>query len=274
MLFKKHRNKNDYVFSDSGHWVRDFTKPLSKPLDINNLIPISDMKIMLENETNNHGRIYQNIDTENMVHSKILIIGDGYSFEKSQEALKNLPSDVVVIGVNGTLNRWDNSRRMNYYVINNPYEDSLFYLQNAKTLPKCIASTRTYSGFLKDYKSMIYTYAPVTDEVYSGVVGETNSFVDDYRNPICAAISLSYKFKVKKLMVMSLAELYDEERPGTQKTTDGLWIYPQQKTALSLIDANFCWLQKAKIDVGYNDKGSDYKFATYISTDMTRRFFS
>jgi hypothetical protein len=274
MILKKHRNKNDYCLSRSGHWVRDFTKPLSRPLDINNLIPISDMTIMLQNETSNHGRIYQNIESENINHPKILIIGDGYAFEEVQESLKDLPTDVIIMGVNGTLNRWKSSKRINYYIINNPYEESLLYLQNTKNLPKCIASTRTYSNFLKDYKGLTFTYAPVIDEVYSGIRTECSSFIDDYRNPICAAISLSYKFKVKKLMIMSVTELYKEERPGMRKTKDDLWIYPQQEMALSLIDANFYWLQKAKIDVGYNDKGSDYEFATYISTDTIRRFFS
>ena len=73
---------------------------------------------------------------------------------------------------------------------------------------------------------------------------------------------------------MSVADLYKEERPGTEQTKDGLWVYPQQKMAHSLVDANLYWLQKAKIDIGYNDVGLDYKHATYITTDMIRRFFT
>jgi hypothetical protein len=271
---KKHRNRNDYILSKNGMWVRDFTKPLIKGVDINNLISIPDMQIMLENEMRNHDKLYQKIETEDFHYEKIVIIGDGYQCKEKQKLLENLPNDVLIFGVNKAFAAWDCSRRLNYYIVNNPYEECLFYYPPiVKSWPKCLASTRVYPDFIKHYKGTIYLYNPVVDEIYSGVKKEVNYFVDDYRNPVCAAICLAYKFKVKKLLLMSILDLYETERPGTEKHND-LWIYPQQKTAHSIIDANLYWLQKAKISVVYNDSGPDYEFATYINDSEVKGYFN
>ena len=275
MKIKKHKNKNDYALSKSGHWVRDFTKPLVKGIDINNLIPFSDMETMLQNEMKNQERLTQKIESEEFSHPKIVIVGDGYKFDEAQEILKTLPEDVIVIGVNGAFARWGNTRRMNYYVVNNPYSDSMTYFPSSlKAWPRCITSSRTYPGFLEAYKGLMYMYAPVRDEVYSGINSDLEAFVDDYRNPVCAAISLAFRFKVKKLLLLSLLEMYEQERPAAEKVKGNLWIYPQQRMAHSLIDVNLYWLQKAKIDIGYNDSGLDYEFATYIPADKVKRFFN
>jgi hypothetical protein len=274
MKIKKHRNKNDYALANSGVWVRDFTKPLIRSLDINNLISIPDMQIMLENEIKNHDKLYQKIETEDFNHDKIVIIGDGYKQKEKQKLLESLPADVLVIGVNKAFAMWECNHRLNYYVVNNPYDECLFYYPpSVKYWPKCIASTRTNPDFLRNYRGTTYLYNPVPDEIYSGIRTESNYFVDDYRNPVCAALCLAYKFKVKKLLLLSLLDLYEEERPGTEQHK-GLWIYPQQKTAQSIIDANLYWLQKAKISVTYNDSGPDYEFASYITDSEVKGYFN
>lgn len=271
---KNHRNKNDYALSRSGHWVRDFTKPLVKGIDINNLIPHSDMNLMLTNEMKNQEKLNQKIESEEFSHPKIIIIGDGYKLDENQELLKTLSEDVVIIGVNSAFARWKGIRRMNYYVVNNPYDDCKNYLSsNNKVWPKCIASTRTSPQFMERYKGLTYIYAPVKDEVYSGINNDLEAFVDDYRNPVCAAIALAFRFKVKKLLLLSLLEMYEQKRPATDKVKD-LWIYPQQRMAHALIDTNLYWLQKVKIDVGHIDECLDYQFATYISKDSIKRFFN
>ena len=71
---------------------------------------------------------------------------------------------------------------------------------------------------------------------------------------------------------MSTLEMYNEEKPGTEMEKNN-WIYPQQKMAKHLVDANLYWLQKAKIEVKYSDTEPDYEFATYITTDNLKRFF-
>lgn len=274
MLIKNHVNKNEYCLSRSGHWVRNFTKPIIKPVDINDITPLNDIKLILENEFKNGLKKYQTL--EEGVHDKVVIIGDGYAFEESVKAIEELPPDVIVMGVNKSFAKWESQRRLNYYVVNNPYQECLYYYpQIIKTWPRCLASTRTNAHFLEVYKGSLYTYSPTTGDSYSGPCqATTNNLIDDYRNAICAAVVLSYKFKVKKLVLMSTLEMYESERPGTGKVNDDLWIYPQQKMAHHLIDANLYWMQKAKINVGYTNSGLDYEFATYIKVADLKRFFN
>jgi len=274
MLIKNHINKNEYCLSKCGYWVRNFTKPIIKPVDINDITPLDDMKLILENELKNGLKRYQSM--EDAVHDKIVIIGDGYGFEESVKAIEQLPPDVIVMGVNKSFAKWSSQRRLNYYIVNNPYQECLYYYpQIIRSWPKCIASTRTNAHFLEVYQGLLYTYSPTSGEAYSGPYKETtNNLIDDYRNAVCAAIVLSYKYKVKKLALMSTLEMYASERPGTEKVKNGLWVYPQQKMAHELIDANLYWMQKAKINVGYTDSSLDYEFATYINLADLKRFFN
>jgi hypothetical protein len=273
MLIKHHINKNEYCLSRSGHWIRNFTKPAVKPIDINDITPLEDMKLIVDNEFKNSIKRYQTM--ENTFHEKAIILGDGYAFEESVRAIEELSADVIVIGVNKTFSRWKSPRTLNYYVVNNPYQDCLYYYPQVITSwPRCIASSRTYPHFLEVYKGSLSIYSPICGEVYSGPYNDSDFFIDDYRNSICAAIGLCYKFKVKKLMLMSTLEMYQEERSGTIPAKNGLWTYPQQKIANDLIDANLYWMQKAKIDVGYTNSGLDYEFATYINVADLKRFFN
>jgi hypothetical protein len=273
MIIKNHPNRNDYCLAKCGYWVRDFTKSATKPCDINDMTPLEDVKLIIENEFKNNLRKYQ-IAESNVIHDKIVIIGDGYGFEKSVKLIEELPPDVTIMGVNGSFAKWKSERRLNYYVVNNPYQECLYYYpQIIRTWPKCIASTRTNPNFLEIYKGLLYIYSPVNCEVYSGIIKEEYNFlIDDYRNPICAAIGLSYKYGAKKILIMSTVEMYKDERPGTEIVKDGLWIYPQQKLAHDLVDADLYWMKKAKIDVGYTDTEPDYEFATYIKSDEVKRF--
>lgn len=275
MIIKNHKNRNDYCLSKCGHWIRDFTKPVVKSFDINDMMPLEDMKLVLENEFKNSLKKYQIIEENFTTHEKIIIIGDGYGFEKNLKIIDDLPSDVIIIGVNSVFAKWQNQRRLNYYIVNNPYQDCLYYYpQIIRAWPKCIASVRTNPHFLEVYQGSLQIYYPANGEAYSGVKNDNTLFIDDYRNPICAALNLSYKFKAKKILLMSTLEMYKDERPGCDLLKNGLWMYPQQKTAHSLIDANLYWLQKAKINVVYANTDPDYEFATYICLDDLKRFFN
>lgn len=275
MIIKNHQNRNDYCLSKCGHWVRDFTKPIIKAFDINDMASLDDMKLVLENEFKNNLKKYQTIEENVPIHEKIIIMGDGYGFEKNLKIIDELPSDITIIGINGSFAKWQNQKRLNYYVINNPYQECLYYYpQIIRSWPKCIASIRTNPHFLEVYQGLLYVYYPTNGDVYSGIQNDSNLFIDDYRNPICAAINLSYKFKVKKLLLMSTLEMYKEERPGSDVLKNGLWMYPQQKVAHSLIDTNLYWMQKAKVNIVYTETEPDYEFATYISADDLKRFFN
>lgn len=274
-MIKKEKNKNEYILACDGMWVRDFTKPMAKAYDVNdNLLSLEDMKIILANEEINCQKIYQKIDTEDIIHDKIVVVSDGTEFNNIQPILEKLPNDVVIFGVNGAFANWKSQRRLTYIIINNPYEESIYYYPPIiRHWPKCITSTRTNPVFVSNYKGLVYVYKPTPNTGYSGPRSDFNYFIDDYRNPVCASIGLAYKFRVKKLLLLSILDLYEQERPGTEKTKDGKWVYPQQKTAHALIDANLYWLKKANIKVGYNDVGLDYNNATYISEKDIKGFF-
>jgi hypothetical protein len=257
-LIKKHKNRNTYYYAGNGLWVRDFTKK-SQPIDINNLITEKDMIIMMNNESTNHTKMLQNIDTEDFSHQDIVIVNNGYGFNNKK---LQLDDKITIIGVHDILKLWNIQRRLNYYVVNDPYE-CLNYLPNHQKWSKCIASIRTNADFIEKYKGLIYTYTPTPDANYSGLKLDNDYFIDDYRNAICAAIGLSYKFNVKKLLLLYCDEAYDKYRPGTEQV-NGLWIYPQQKIAHNLIDASLYWLRAAGIKTGYHGKGPEYKNAAYI----------
>jgi hypothetical protein len=235
-------------------------------------MPLDDIQLMLRNEMKNSIKSYSNLETETFSHDKAVIIGDGYGFDNSVKIIESLPPDVIVIGVNGSFAKWNSQRRMNYYIVNNPYQECLFYYpQIIRIWPKCIASTRTNPHFLEVYQGSLYVYSPTNNEIYSNEAA--SDYIDDYRNSVCAALCICYRFKVKKILLLSLLEMYEKERPGTEKIKDNLWLYPQQKIARSLIDANLYWLKNARIDVHYAGDGPDYEFATYISLNDLKKGF-
>jgi hypothetical protein len=272
-MIKKHKNRNEYYYAGNGLWVRNFTKKLAKELDINNLISENDTIAIMANEAANRVKMLQNIDTESFSYEKIAIISDGYKFNEEQDILAQLPNDVIIIGVHNTINLWNNSRRMNYYVVNNPYQECLrYYCPQPKVFPRYIASLRTNPEFLEGCKNIIYTYSPVNDEYYSGLRSDAEYYIDDYRNAICAAVGLSYHFNVKKLALLWCDDVFTEGRAGAEQLPNGLWLYPQQRVAHNLIDANLYWLKKM-VNIGY--MGSvNFNNGVYIKKDSLASFFS
>ena len=274
MRIKKHSNNNKYLSTDSGVWVRDFCTTAKRFEDINHLIPQKDFSVLLNNELENRKRRHPNIDNENVVMRNIVIVSDGYDFESKQEILADLPDDVFIIGTNKALKRWSlvGRKTMNYYVINNPYVDAMSFIPK-KYFPTCIASSRTYLEFLKNYRGTKYTYFPVSEEGYSGLNMDSNYKIDDYRNPICAAIGLAYKFGVRKLALFCCDTSFKDNRPGAEKLENGFWAYPQQKLSHELIDGNSHWLSAQGVKIC--EHTNDYKFtnATYIKEEDIKRFF-
>lgn len=274
-MIKNHRNKNEYYYAGDGLWVRNFTKKSVIPVDINDLIPQSDMMIMLTNENNNYNKMLQHIDTESLQHKKIVIVSNGYKFQERHKLLESLPGDVTIIGVGETLGLWASTSKMQYYVVNNPYEDCLHMLpKQQRVFPRCIASMRTNTGFIERFNGIVYTYSPVNALSYSGQKAEADYFIDDYRNPICAAVGLAYRFGVQKLLLLCCDDVYKEHRPATEKLDNGLWMYPQQKIAHNLIDGSLYWLKNSNVKMGYCSEGPEYKNATYIGEGDMVSFFA
>lgn len=273
-MIKKHRNRNDYYYAGSGLWVRNFTKEGVPPSDINQLIPVSDMQIMLHNEHANHLKGLQRIDTESFTWHKVAIVAGGLGFDKDQQLLESIPADVTILGVNETLKQWTNNQKMHFYIVNDPYETCLQLLPtHQRVWPRCIASSRTNYKFLESFNGMIYEYSPVCDRGYSGFSSEAEYFIDDYRNAVCASIGLAHQFKVQKMLLLWCDDAFETEKVGSTRLVNGNWIYPPQMISHELIDGNLFWLKSKGVKIGYHSNGPEYKHAAYITNSEFQEFF-
>lgn len=272
MIKKKH--KTEYYHAGNNLWVRDFTKESLLQIDINDLITIPDMQLMIENELQNKISIIQTIESELLEWPMVVIVSDGFNFVAKQRLLDRLPTDAVIVGVNNIMNLWNTPKRPNFYVINSPYPEATRWLPSRpQPRPRVIASQRTNPEFLKKYSGIIYKYTPTPSEKFS-IKPETEWLVDDYRNPICAAISIAFKFKVKKLLLLCCDGSFRDKKEGAEKLPNGLWTYPQQNTANYLVDGCLYWLKKQGIEVRNHSSGPEYKYAPYINESDIPKFMT
>ena len=278
MRIKKNKNGNEYILTSDNMWVRNFTKDNVPYSDINKTIQAKDHFLFLTNEFKNQLEKYTWIDSNPIYHPNIIIVSDGFNFKEKHKILDNLPKDIVIIGVNGSLKKWQCQRNLSYYVVNNPYDECMSYLPRTnRPLPRCIAATRTNFMFLNKYNGIKYRYSPVEESEYEGSWKKEALWqIDDYRNPVCASIGLSYKFGVEKLLLLCCDSSFKEERPGADKLENNLWMYPQQKIASNLIGSNLFWLSQEKnyeIKVADCSSGIKHEFAAYIDEDKIIDFF-
>jgi hypothetical protein len=266
MAIKKHKNRNEYILTTEGLWVRNFDKNLD-PIDINNFTRPEDYQLLVENELKSKIFSMGNINSESFLWREVVVVSDGYDFEKKHLALESLPKKVKILGTNNSLTKWKIKRPMDFYVVNNPYRECLNYLPKHDYYPPCIVSSRTNNDFIRRYKmrrATVYKYDPVREENFST---SKNGSIDDYRNPICAAISLAHKFGVEKLLLFTCDEVFADERPGADELENGLWMYPQHKISYSLIEGNLYWLSNSElpVEIGNYSDGPKIEYAENIS---------
>jgi len=282
-IIKKHSNKNEYLLASSNVWVRNMYKEHVFPVDINKLSTMEDYSLYLENESEN--KKYKIPSISNIpIHENIIIVSDGLDFKEKHKILaQTSPKDVTIIAVNGALNNWDLigsltsndqlHRRIDYYVVNNPYKECVEFLpSNHRYYPQCIASSRTNEKFMYKYTGNKLIYQPVEDKMYSSVF-KNSIKIDDYRNPICAAINLACKFKVKNLLLFCCDDTLKEYRPAANPTHDGYWRYPQQEISENIIDANLYWLRKENVKTQYHSIGAKYLNAEYTALERIPEFY-
>lgn len=281
MRIKKHPSGNEYVFSGQ-IWVRNFTKPNLVPLLLTHLFQSEDYKQILQNEEMNKN--FPMISDEKIVFKKALIISDGFDFDKHHKILSGLDKDVGILAINGALKKWTLTkvepklrRTINAYVINNPYQEAFKFMpaKNSGYFPVCVASTRTNFEFLRKYLGDVYTYAP-TPEVKFGKESKETYHVDDYRNPICAALDLAYHLGAQKIAMMCCDDSFPEKRDAAIQLKNGLYAYSQQLRSQRIIDAKLYWLthiEDREIKVVDSSSGTEYKNATYISPEDVLKFF-
>jgi len=283
MMRTKKILNNEYLLTPSMVWVRNFTKSKAPFLDINkHLYSNADYQLYMENESFSHQQKYLRIDTENVTLEKIVIVSDGYGFAEKQKLLAGIDHNAAIIAVNGALSKWtltnkttpvELRRRINFYVVNNPYRECLSDLPKERFFPRCVASSRTCPEFLERYKGDIYTYSPVSTELYSGTRFQPAYKIDDYRNPICAAVGLAYRFGVRKLMLFCCDASFVDERPASVRLENGLYTYEQQLMSQHIIDGNLHWLRQEGIEIVDHSSGAKYENATYITEDKVVSFF-
>jgi hypothetical protein len=266
MRIKKIKN-NQYIKTDNyDYWIRNYTNS-SYYLDINNKIPKSEYFLLMENEFWNNKNRYPWIDYENFIYDTAIIISDGYDLDNIYPFIENLSSKdkICLIGVNGILKNWKCRKSLNYYVVNNPYEECLSFLPNHnRTLPKCVASNRTNYLFLQNYNGTKYRYSPVSEENFCFNKNSENFYqLDDYRNPICASIGLAYRFKVNKIIFLCCDDVFKESKPGSTPVDDQVYCYDQQNLATEIIDSYLHWI-KNNIDIAYYCRWKKIKNADYI----------
>lgn len=280
MRIKKYKN-NEYVLAGENIWVRNpFLS--ADPLDINELSS-NDLQLFLENEHQN-SKVYglQSDDTDDLHLSNLIICSDGFNWKGKQKELGKISNKLAkIIGVNSSLSKWEMvgdkaeiKRTMSFYLVNNPYSECLGYLpRKHRYYPNLISSTRTNPKFLEQYSNQPLFYRPTKDLIYSSLNDDNYIKIDDYRNPICAAISFAIKKGLKKLVLFCCDESFSESRPGAILLNNGLYQYPQQILCQKIIDKQIYWLKKAGIQVVDCSSGIDYENAEYIDSEKILDFF-
>jgi hypothetical protein len=277
MRIKRNNNGNEYLLTEYGAWVRDFTKRIV-PVDINTFTDKTDFSLIVENEIKNSSLDLSEMDADKIKINNAIIVSDGYDFDNKQNLLTDIPKDVVIIATNKSLVKWKINRKIDYFIVNNPYSDCMLMMPKHNYLPACVASTRTYHEFLRQYdlrNGVIYKYTSVQEQGFSPRNDKLICSIDDYRNPICAAIGLAWKLSVKKLLLFCCDSSFISERPSAEQLpNNNLWTYPQQKISHSLIEANLFWYQKQKVKLGDHSSGPIYKNVPYVMEKDIPKFFS
>lgn len=279
MRIKKYKT-NEYLRTPSGVWVRDFTKDSKVFLDLNKMFLNGKQETILHNELENIQMGFSDISDIRVSASNVLICSDGYKFEENKSFLSNLPNDTAIIGINGSLKKWNikGNRKMDFYLTNNPFEESLSNIPK-DYFPTCIASSRTCNKFLKLYSkknSNIHLYSPTPEEDFNTSHKSSDYCIDDYRNPICAGIGLAHQFGANKIFLFCCDDIFEGERPGSERVKDDLWMYPQHQLIHEIIDANLHWMKSneyQKVSIGHNSLGLRYKNSSYIKEDDIEEFF-
>ena len=258
-------------------WIRDFTKQGIRPQSLDFLFEDSEYDVVLENEVAN--KQYGKISKEEVNMSKVVIVSDGYNFNWKHLSISKF-ENVAVLAVNRAMKNWklmlpsltqEEQKPINAYVANNPYQECMRYLPPTETpyYPVCISSTRTNYMFLEKYLGDKFTYEPTPDTKFGSEKME-GYCIDDYRNPVCAAIGLAYQFGAQKIMLLSCDSSFVKERDFSVPLENGLWTYPQNIQSQEIIDANLYWLthqENREVQIADWSDGPKYVNASYIKNE-------
>jgi hypothetical protein len=277
MRIKKHTSGNEYILA-AGVWVRDLTKDATTPLQLTHLYGSDDHPVVLKNEGLNRNRT--KISEEQVSFKNVVIVSDGHEFDKRHLFLHKLPPDTAILAVNKAMLKWrlltrdtppERRRAINAYVVNNPYREAMAFMPTRETnhVPTCIASTRTNHEFVRKYAGDVYCYVP-TPELAFGQSEREPYHIDDYRNPICAALGLAYQFGAEKIMLLCCDDSFAGKRDFAVRLDNGLYTYPQHLKSHAIIEANMHWLTHQdykEVEIADYSSGPEYKNAAYINSE-------
>lgn len=273
---KKHRSGNCYSLTGQGVWVRDFNLPTA-PLDISGLSSREDYPKFLENEVLNDRGDVPPFEPGSQKYESAVIVSDGYGFKEKQKILTDIPKNVAVIAANRSVVKWEVNKKIDYFVVNNPYPECMSLLPEHRYYPKCLVSTRTYPSFVQTYRSRggtILSYSPSPEATYSSP-SRSLCYLDEYRNPIAACVSLAKKLGVRKLLLLCCDDSFSHERPSAVALDNGLWMYPQHLISHGILDGMFGWYKKSKnIKIADHSSGPVYEHASYITHEEIVKFFT
>lgn len=269
MLIKK-RKRNRYAHAGDNLWVRDYASPAYE--DINDLVGPEDVRLMTDNEVANMALSPQPLATFTARHEDVIVVNAGAGFDGGA-SVESAPEAAAVVAVGAALADWRAKRRPTYYVVNNPYRECLEYLPRGALWPRCVASVRTNPAFLRAYQGLRYYYVPTPSRNFGGLRWPSPGHLDDYRNPLCAALGLAHRFGVRRLLLVA-PDRGSTERLEGMVEANGQYYYPAQLTAARLVDACCFWLREGGVTVGVISGGPVYAHAQYITPEEVPAFFA
>jgi hypothetical protein len=263
-IIKEGVNRNVYLKCDS-FWIRNPNVIGSVPQDINNVYSDNEIKTYIENEIYNSKLNIPNIETETFEWETVIIVSNGFGFKNNhQELLDKFPNSrkSIVISANNTPRFWESKRLPNYYVTNNLNDFS-----NFKFLPILIAGKRSNPLSIVKYRNMKYFYSHTPSYNFNSP-SDRNSllYIDDYRNPICAALSCCNNYRVQNIVLAFCSEGYDVKRDGMEYISDDVYMYPQQKLANKIINSMIFWylVNNPQSKIFYTGLKNSFSLAKYI----------
>jgi len=275
MLFRVDASRNEYI-QIGNYWIRNFAKANVVSKDINDLYNDEEIKVLIDNEIKNAKLNAPNILDENFSFENVLIIGDGFGFDEHKDLLNNIREDFCVIAINNTMRFWQAIKLPDFFLVTNPFEN-IFSQTPEKAFPKLIASRRANNKFVSFYRNIKYFYDPACDSKYQSPISkDAVQFIDEYRNPVCAALGCAYYFNAKNIFLAYCSDAYKEMRPGCDKISDGIFCYPQQILANKIINANIFWnkLSNTNNMIYYTGIKNSFTFAKYLQNGDFNKMIS
>lgn len=275
LVFRIDSSRNEYI-SVGPYWVRNFAKQNVHPLEINSLYEDDEIKVLINNELANSKMNLPNILEENFKFNNVLIISDGYGFEDHADLLDGVGDDLCVICIRNAARYWQALKFPDFLLVQNPF-DNIAAQMPEKSFPKLIASRRTNSSFVLKYRNVKYLYDAVCDLKYQSPSSKTSKkFIDEYRNPICAALGCAFNFEAKNIFFAYCSDAYKEKRPGCEEVAEGLFCYPQQILANKIINANMFWqkFSNTNCNLFYTGVKNSFTFAKYTQKDKFKELLT